>query len=245
MILHFVNPDYKIPPVNVKVDGQVDVKVDSLHVLDLYRKSLLGLGRKPKVLPPNTKGKDKNKDKVRIVLSALKLHEAGVDFRPTKSLLDISFDRGKLIVPTIIVDDATETALLNLIAFERVHVGAGNEVTSFVSFMDDLIDSAQDVSLLHSSMIIHINIGSEKAVADLFNGLSRDMTPDPANSVQMVYDQLDNYCKRKRNQWRANLAHTYFKNPWAFLSLFAAIFLILLTTTQTFYAIVSYHRPPK
>ncbi|PIA41320.1 hypothetical protein AQUCO_02200017v1 [Aquilegia coerulea] len=236
MILHFINPNYRIP--------LAEVPVNSLHVLDLYRKSLLGLGRSkstPKLLPlrPSTE----RKDEVGIVLSALKLHESGVEFSPTESLLDISFHRGNLKLPTIIVDDTTESALLNLMAFERVHVGAGNEVTSFVSFMDNLIDSAKDVSLLHSSGIIHNNIGSEKAVANLFNGLSKDMTPDPDGSVEKVYDQLDDYCKRQWNEWRANLMHTYFRNPWASLSLFAAIFLILLTTIQTFYTIVSYHHP--
>ncbi|KAF5203052.1 hypothetical protein FRX31_007365 [Thalictrum thalictroides] len=222
MILHFVSLNYRIP--------LADVQVDSLHVLDLYRKSLLGHGRSkstPKLLQPSIK----HKDEVGIVLSALKLHESGVEFSPTdESLLDISFHSGKLKLPTIIVDDATESALLNLMAFERVHAGAGNEVTSFVSFMDSLIDSAKDVSLLHSSGIIHNSIGSEKAVANLFNGLSKGMTPDPEGSVEKVYGQLDDYCKRHWNEWRANLIHAYFRNPWAFLSLLAAIFLLLTTT---------------
>lgn len=120
-----------------------------LHILDVYRKSLL---EEP----------DKNVDhKARqggdqIIRSATELNEAVIQIEKseTKSLKDISFHRGVLKLPPIMVDDATESTYLNLIAFERLHVNAGNEVTSYIFFMDNIIDSAGDVSLLHSSGII-------------------------------------------------------------------------------------------
>ncbi|KAF5203051.1 hypothetical protein FRX31_007364 [Thalictrum thalictroides] len=253
LILSFVNPNYKY-------ESDDQLQVDSLHVLDLYRKSLLGLGRSQPQMVPETlsKGipkivrsacfciKKKEAGPVDIVRSAMKLHESGVDFKAndSTSIMDISFHGGKLKLPVIIVDDTTESAFLNLMAFERVHVGAGNEVTSYVSFMDNMIDSAKDVSLLHSSGILHNNIGSEKAVANLFNGISKDVTPDPLGSLEKVHNELDDYCNIKWKEWCANLKRTYFKSPWASLSLLAAIFIILLTTAQTFYAILGYHHPP-
>ncbi|KAF5206030.1 hypothetical protein FRX31_004382 [Thalictrum thalictroides] len=247
IILSFVNPGYKIP--------SNQQQVDSLHVLDLYRKSLLGLGQsQTTTLIPETTRKSKfcfcieqKESTADIVRSAMKLHESGVDFKASDStsIMDISFRGGKLKLPAIIVDDTTESAFLNLVAFERVHVGAGNEVTSFVSFMDNIIDSAKDVSLLHSSGILNNHIGSDEAVANLFNGISKDVTPDPAGSLEKVHKELDDYCSKKCNEWRANLKHTYFKSPWASVSLFAAIFVILLTTAQTLYAILSYHHPLK
>ncbi|PIA41321.1 hypothetical protein AQUCO_02200018v1 [Aquilegia coerulea] len=252
MILNFVNPNYTIP--------SNQLQVDSLHVLDLYRKSLLGLGRsQPQKAPetifkgiPNIVGSacfciKKKEGPIDIVRSAMKLHESGVDFKTndSTSIMDICFHGGELKLPVIFVDDTTESALLNLMAFERAHVGAGNEVTSYVSFMDNIIDSAKDVSLLHSSGILHNNIGSEKAVANLFNGISKDVTPDPEGSLEKVHKELDDFCNTKCNEWRANLKRTYFKSPWAFVSLLAAVFLILLTTAQTFYAVLSYHHPSK
>ncbi|PWA42804.1 UPF0481 protein [Artemisia annua] len=39
------------------------------------------------------------------------------------------------------VDDATKTLFLNLIALERLHVRARNKVTSYIFFMDNIIDN--------------------------------------------------------------------------------------------------------
>lgn len=131
---------------------------------------------------------------------------------------------------------------LNLMAFERLHFGAGNEVTSYVFFMDNIIDSAKDVSLLHSKGIIENAIGSDKAVAKLFNSLSKDVVLDPESSLDYVHRKVNDYCRKRWNMWRANLIHTYFRSPWAFLSLAAAIFLLMLSVAQTIYGALSYYQ---
>ena len=180
-----------------------------------------------------------------IIWSATQLNEAGIRFKKSKtnSLKDISFSRGVLRLPSIIVDDTTESMFLNLIAFERFHVGAGNEVTSYIFFMDNIIDNARDVALLHSKGIIHNALGSDKAVADLFNSLSKDITLDPDSSLDAVHKKVYHYCKKPWNVWRANLMHTYFRNPWAIISLIAGVFLFVLTIVQTGYSIYPYYFP--
>jgi Plant protein of unknown function len=89
----------------------------------------------------------------------MELYEAGIRFKQsrTTSLHDIHFKGGALSLPVIVVDDATEYVFLNLMAFERLHVGAGNEVTSYVFFMDNIIDSAKDVSLLTSKGMTNLS----------------------------------------------------------------------------------------
>ncbi|XP_041012618.1 UPF0481 protein At3g47200-like [Juglans microcarpa x Juglans regia] len=213
---------------------------DSLHVLDVYRKSLLqqkGNHKKKHEGRPLVQDKPSGDE---IVRSATELNEAGIRFKVNKnaSLKDITFAGGVLRLPLIIVDDATESIFLNLIAFERFHVGAGNEITSYIFFMDNIIDNAMDVALLHSSGIIQNAIGSDKAVAKLFNSLSKDITLDPESSLDVVHKMVSEYCKKRLNRWRANLIHTYFRNPWAILSLIAAIFLFALTIVQTVYTIL-------
>jgi hypothetical protein len=42
--------------------------------------------------------------------------------------------------------------------------------------------------------------------------------------------------------WRANLVHTYFRSPWAFLSLAAAIFLLVMTIMQTVYTVLPFYQ---
>ena len=115
-----------------------------LHPLDLFRKTLL---QGPQDNLPDYKP-DPNLSE--IIRPATELYEAGIRFKHsrTTSLHDVHFKHGVLRLPVIVVDDLTEYMFLNLMAFERLHVGAGNDVTSYVFFMDNIIDSAKDVSLL-------------------------------------------------------------------------------------------------
>lgn len=96
----------------------------------------------PRAPPPDSPGD--------IIRSTEELYEAGVRFRrdATSNFLDIRFHMGTLYLPPITVDDTTEYVLLNLMAFERLHVGAGNDVTTYVFFMDNMVDLARDVALL-------------------------------------------------------------------------------------------------
>ncbi|MBA0873139.1 hypothetical protein Goshw_027640 [Gossypium schwendimanii] len=216
-----------------------------LHVLDVYRKSLIqdirpARKRRKRLLKYRSSSHQDGDD---IIRSAMELQEAGIQFKKSKtmSFKDISFHSGVLKLPVIIVDDATESMFLNLIAFERFHVGAGNEVTSYIFFMDNIIDNERDVALLHSTGIIQNALGSDKAVAHLFNSLSKDITLDPESSLDEVQKKVNKYCKKAWNEWRANLIHTYFRNPWAMLSLIGAIFLFALTIVQTVYTIYPYY----
>ncbi|WOL02522.1 UPF0481 protein [Canna indica] len=209
-----------------------------LHPLDVFRHSMLHGPAHRSRDPEDQEGSSD------IIRSAVELYEAGIRFKRSKSnsLRDIKFHHGVLSLPVIVVDDSTEYMFLNLMAFERLHVGAGNEVTAYVFFMDNIIDSAKDVSLLNSKGIIQNAVGSDKAVAKLFNSLSKDVVLDPDSSLEEVHRKVNKYCKKDINMWRANLIHTYFRSPWAFLSLAAAIFLLVLTVMQTVYTILPYYQ---
>jgi len=215
----------------------------ALHPLDVLRRSLLHGPRPagPRAPPDASIPTD---DDV-VIRSAEELYEAGVRFKrsATSSLLDIRFDdgTGTLYLPSIEVDDTTEYMLLNLMAFERLHVGAGNDVTAYVFFMDNMVESARDVALLTSPRIVLNSLGSDEAVAKLFNGLSRDVALETQSALNHVHQEVDAYCRKRWNQWRANLLHTYFRSPWSFLSLTATVFLLVLTITQTVYTILPYY----
>ncbi|GMP57399.1 hypothetical protein CsSME_00021518 [Camellia sinensis var. sinensis] len=240
LILKFCHPNTRFPPDSLRMGK-------CLHLLDVYRKSLLWEDRSDKEKKSWKSGRSADHEGGggdEIIRSATELNEAGIRFKKSKSgsLKDISFKGGVLKLPLIVVDDATESMFLNLMAFERFHVGSGNEVTSYIFFMDNIIDSAGDVSLLHSRSIIQNAIGSDKAVAKLFNSLSKDITLDPDSSLDVVHKKVHRYCKKHWNEWRANLIHTYFRNPWAILSVIAAVFLFALTIAQTIYTVYPYYR---
>ena len=229
-----------------------------LHVLDLFKKSLLmdvdtridtkfcslgklitKMGKRLRILI----GKKKSEDSFRMIRSATELIEAGVEFKRsmTTSLNAITFKQGILSLPYIIVNDATESMFLNLIMYEHLHMGAGNDISSYIAFMDCIIDNERDVALLNSRGILENLLGSDKEVAKMFNSLRTDMPFNWNDSLFKVLEEVNDYCKKPWNKWRANLIHTYFTNPWAMVSLIAAIFLFALATIQTVYTILGTH----
>ena len=110
--------------------------------------------------------------------------------------------------------------------------------------MDTIIDSNMDVALLNRSGIIINALGSDKVVSKLFNSLSKDITVDRHGVLDVVRMSMSDYCKKPWKRWRANLIQTYFRNPWAIVSLVAAIFLFALTIVQTVYSIKQYYQSP-
>nr|CAB3489957.1 unnamed protein product [Digitaria exilis] len=229
MVLRFMSP--RPMPRSVSSLG--------LHALDLHRRNMLyGYYQTPR-----WRSDDMSVD-ADIIRSAVELHEAGVRFKKshTESLHDIRFRRGVLSTPAITVDDSTEHMFLNMMAFERLHVGAGNDVTAYVFFMDNIIDSAKDVALLSSNGIIQNAVGSDKAVAELFHSINKDVVLEEDNALDAVHREVNAYCRKPWNQWRANLIHTYFQSPWAFMSLAAAVFLLVMTTMQIVYTVLGFYQ---
>ncbi|XP_018719281.2 UPF0481 protein At3g47200 [Eucalyptus grandis] len=204
-----------------------------LHVLDVVRKSLL-LHEKPKLDKVGCEG-------LLLVRSATELNKHGIRLKKSKthSLMAISFAGGVLSLPEIVVEEATESMFLNLISFERFHVGTGNEVTSYIYFMDYIIANECDVTLLHTLGIVLNVLGSDKETTGLFRLLAKYTTIEPNSGLISVCNKVNEYCNKPWNKWRANLLQTYFRSPWALLSLVAAIFLFALTIIQTVYAMLS------
>lgn len=182
--------------------------------------------------------------------SATRLTEAGVHIRKkkkAKSFLDITFRDGKMEIPQLQVDDHTNILLRNLIAFEQCCREASPHVTSYAGLIDCIIDTAADVALLQQSKIIISGMGNGEEVATLFNRLCKEVLIDDLESsyFSRIYKEVNKHYDARCNKWRARLNHDYFSNPWAIVSVAAAIFLFVLTTTQTIYTLLSYVQPTK
>lgn len=181
-----------------------------------------------------------------VMPSAMEIYEAGIHFKvsDTDSLLGVSFERGVLSMPAIRVDDRTEKKFLNLMAFERLHPGAGNDVTAYVIFMDNIISSAKDVALLRSKNIIECGLGSDEEVAKLLNNtLNKGGVMSPSSRLHDVQRQVKAHCGMRWNRWRANFFQRYLRNPWVFISLVAAIVLLVATLLQTVYTVLPFYKP--
>ncbi|XP_048130754.1 UPF0481 protein At3g47200-like [Rhodamnia argentea] len=213
-----------------------DMLRDSKHLLHLVHTCCtFGLPNAPRIEGSTTHME------VSSMLSAMELREAGVMLRAAhgRHLMDIKFKNGILEIPVFTVEDFTESKFRNLIAYEQ-HRQCGDisYVTDYMSFMDCLINSSKDVKLLRRQGIIRNCLGDDVVVAQIFNEIGHGVIVD-----DFYYDEIaryvNEYCNKKWNLWMAKLRREYFHSPWAFLSVLAAIVLLLLTAAQTVIAVLS------
>ncbi|KAB1214772.1 hypothetical protein CJ030_MR5G017515 [Morella rubra] len=221
-----------------------------LHCLDVFRRSLLRRGPQPEpriwIKKWSHGNRVADKRRQQLIHCVTELNEAGIKFkkRKTDRFWDIKFNNGVLQIPRLLVHDGTKSLFLNLIALEQCHLDCGNEITSYVVFMDNLINSHEDVGYLHYCGILEHWLGNDAVVADLFNRLCQEVVFDINDSyLSPLSEDVNRYYNHRWNTWRASLTHNYFSSPWAFLSVAAAVVLLLLTFAQTFYGVYGYYHP--
>ncbi|KAL6324743.1 hypothetical protein AAG906_017083 [Vitis piasezkii] len=154
------------------------------------------------------------------------LKAAGIHLQPsaTSSLTDISFNSyffyGYLKLPPIIVDDSTKPKFLNIVAYEMCPDAPDDyAVTSYVCFLYELIDHADDVKELRSKHILYNCLGSDEDVAKIFNEIGNDLVdPDAYKEVKTSL-------------------HEHFRSPWTIIAFIAAVLILLFTGVSTYYAL--------
>ncbi|KAF3772250.1 putative UPF0481 protein, partial [Nymphaea thermarum] len=184
---------------------------EAKHLLELGRRSLLG----PKAFTDS-----KPCDSPSNVSVIFKKIEDSTD------LFDLSFNWGIFSLPELVLDETSEGMFTNMVAFERMYPRAGTGVTSFLSFIDALIDTVEDVSFLGNEGILKNNLRSDEAAAKIFNKFGIHGMCDPFDKVQQ---QVHEYASSNLNEWLAHFRQTYFTNPWTILSLIGTLLLIFLT----------------
>ncbi|KAK3120597.1 hypothetical protein QOZ80_9AG0690660 [Eleusine coracana subsp. coracana] len=228
MMLRFLSATSNMPPAGVSL---------GLHPLDVYRRSIV-------YGPYQTLGSSHDVPETGIMWSAVKLNKAGIRFKKsiTNSFHDIQFRQSHLLIsmPALVVDDFTEYTLLNMVAFERLHVGAGNDVSVYLFFMNNIIRSADDVALLCSRDIIQNATGNDRVVADLFINITKNMVLEPSNPLYAILRQLNTYCQKPQNIWRATLANYYFRNPATVANSMVGVTALIATLMQTVYTVLQY-----
>ncbi|KAL9408629.1 hypothetical protein AB3S75_047080 [Citrus x aurantiifolia] len=179
------------------------------------------------------------------IISATNLKEAGITFERIEgeSLLSIDFDKdaGILKIPTLTIDDDTESFFRNISVYEQFFpFDAYAPLINYLKFMDCLISTAKDVELLCENKILHNCLGDDEVVANMFNRLGDSVALPLYNFYGDIFLYVNEYCDRHWNRWIANLRHSYFNTPWAIISVFAALFLLILTLTQTVFSVLAY-----
>ncbi|GLT26624.1 hypothetical protein SLA2020_016790 [Shorea laevis] len=191
----------------------------------------------------NSNPGDKNTHCTPTFRSVKELNEKGIWLKVSNSssIEDISFKEyffwATLKLPPITVDDLTWPMLMNLIAYEMCPDFKNNfEVSSYVSFLDSLIDQREDVKLMRDAGVLYNGLGSDKAVALLFNKISKNLVSNFWLQHSVLKDQIQAHCNNNFATSMAQLYHIYFRSPWSILVFFGALLGLGLTAVQTYEA---------
>ncbi|KAM7505329.1 hypothetical protein LguiB_004233 [Lonicera macranthoides] len=173
------------------------------------------------------------------------LLEVGIQFRPSRSnrLNSINYVPGwfhtYLELPFITVDDSTRAMFLNLIAYEMCSDPLNKSwVTSYICFLDSLIDHPGDVKVLRSAGVLHNCLGSDEEVSLLFNDIGYDLVPNP-----MAYNEVKGLIQEHYNTpaktWMAQFYHEHFRSPWSIFALLGALTALFLSGVQAYFSVWS------
>ncbi|XP_037493702.1 UPF0481 protein At3g47200 [Jatropha curcas] len=196
---------------------------------------------------PTSKGEATGSRDYQSVRPIKKLLGAGIKIKIKKdaeSFLDIVFKpNGVLEIPSSPSDEFSRKFLLNSVAFEQCYYYCSIHFTSYVTFMGNLINTSFDAGYLLDRG--NICTGADEDAAEFFRELKEDLFYDVGKCyLAKVIEDVNKYY---RNVWNVTLAgcmYNYFGSLWVFVSAAAALFLLLLTVTQTFFAVYAYVKPP-
>ncbi|KAA8535498.1 hypothetical protein F0562_030501 [Nyssa sinensis] len=224
---------------------RIEQEAKPLHLLDLLRKRWVG---KHNSSPPESFSffSQKRIMTSRLVRNIKELKTTGIFLKPNSSyqFSDIRFSyflTGRLTLPPMIITDSTKIIFLNVIAHEAcMNLDFG--FSSYIRFLDSLIDNAEDVRLMRSRGIVKNFLDSDDQVASLFNevGASLQMEPkiDACLHVKMDIGKYLGSRKRIRMaKWLAQVKHDYFRSPWTIIAVLVGFLAIVLTIVQTYFAI--------
>ncbi|XP_044501302.1 UPF0481 protein At3g47200-like [Mangifera indica] len=179
------------------------------------------------------------KRKVATAPSVMQLHNAGVEFKLSKSndSFQINFEKGTLEIPPLKLQLETESLFRNLIAFEQRHYSE-TYINDYAYIIHRLADTPKDIELLVEKDIIE-NCLPDKGASTVLNNLSSGTSLNPDNFYfSILCEEMENYRGKSYNNWRAILAQNYFSTPWTTLSVVAAAFVILLTVIQAVFSVL-------
>ncbi|XP_028074489.1 UPF0481 protein At3g47200-like [Camellia sinensis] len=224
----------------------------SFHLLQLARTKYLILNQSLYKSQVSTKKeKDKHSKPKSNVMeyflsfgSATELKAKGIHFRPNRlSLEGIEFKSwcffGRLELHPFLVDPPYKLFMSNMIAYEMVSCTRTEDlvITSYIHFMQLLIDNQDDVKELRSKHILFNALGSDQEVVNVFKeipifGTNVILYDDIKQRIQFHYNST---CKT----WMAEFINKYFSRPWTAIGFASATCLLVLAFLQTYYTIVS------
>lgn len=174
--------------------------------------------------------------------SVSELAKYGVRFSPTNGgISTISFDPKTITLglPSISLDVNTEVILRNLVAYEASIASGPLVFTRYTELMYGIIDTEEDLKLLRRQGIILNHLKSDSEAAELWNGMSKSIKLTKVAHIDKVIEDLNKYYNGRWAVKAQKTLKSYVYNSWQFLTLLAAVMLLLLTAVQAFCSVYS------
>ncbi|XP_027116852.1 UPF0481 protein At3g47200-like isoform X2 [Coffea arabica] len=208
------------------------------HLLDLIHRNWSTSKLKP------VKEMTRGTGDMALIRCSMELAEAGIKLEKIaqEDIFDIEFENGTLRIPTLAIEERTESFLRNLVAYEQ-YCGDDqiNLVTDYVTFLGCLIKSEKDVTKLSHHGIIDNFVGESEVISEMFNKMIVCIVGPSRNfHYAEIFSRLNIHCDRRMNRWWAKLRRNYCNSPWGIISIIAASLLLLLTLLQTIFSILSW-----
>ncbi|KAI9101506.1 hypothetical protein K1719_023988 [Acacia pycnantha] len=182
--------------------------------------------------PDNRSSRKKRKDtKFPTHRNIHELRTSGIKIKNNagQSLTSICFRGGTLFIPPLLVDDFTVQTFMNMMAYEMCPDFKSNyEISNYVSFLNSLIDHADDVKVLRKAGVINNYLGSDEEVANIFNTASTDFVID-TGIYDHVRQEIEVVYTHKAMTWFTELRRKHFNTPWSIIGLISAILGFILT----------------
>ncbi|XP_059076495.1 putative UPF0481 protein At3g02645 [Cryptomeria japonica] len=165
--------------------------------------------------------------------SATELHRRGVKFAPftwARTSEEIRFDRASstLFLPCIEMDYRTDVFLRNMVAVEAFMMCKTRVFTCYVDLMDRLIDTPNDVAVLKMYGIICSDLGSDKEISILWNGIRRSVWRSAYEPIDQTIKDLNAYYRSRYGVLLGQFFREHFSNSWRAASVVGACTLLVL-----------------
>ncbi|KAB1218758.1 hypothetical protein CJ030_MR3G026638 [Morella rubra] len=235
-------PKVEEPSEITEVEGQNDGKqekesssADSSYVkqlLDFIWKQVQKLNGGPIRLikkPPSV-------DEIAIP-SVTELANCGIRFVPTNGgISTIAFDAktATFYLPTVTLDVNTEVVLRNLVAYEASNASGPLVFTRYTELMNGIIDSDEDAKTLRENGIILNRLKNDEEVSKLWNGMSKSVKLMKVPFLDKVIQDVNKHHSGRLSVIAGKFFKLYVFGSWQFLSVLAAICLLLLMALQSF-----------
>ncbi|GLJ36219.1 hypothetical protein SUGI_0727090 [Cryptomeria japonica] len=173
-----------------------------------------------------------------IIPSASELRRAGIKFRKVEGKFEeIGIKKNVFHLPRIRISGSIETVLRNLMALEICEAEDTCVISRYVLLKCELIDSEKDFIVLKKAGIIKSYMGSDREVAELFNGLSKGITRSYGDPFAKVREDAHKHYHSKLNVIVAEFANDHCSSPWRTVSLIGACMLLLLAAVQAIFSL--------